>query len=94
VLTRALTILVALLCSACAWYRPGPPEYDSVRLASGLVVRDLVVPVEGVEVADGDEPVWLLWRGMPPATRSRSITVTEPARCCPATQQGCAIPKG
>lgn len=54
-LLRLPIVLAVFLCSSCAWFRPDPPEYDSVRLASGLVVRDLVVPDAGAEVADGDE---------------------------------------
>jgi FKBP-type peptidyl-prolyl cis-trans isomerase len=46
-------VLVPLL-AGCAWFRPDPPEYEAVRLESGLVLRDLVVPQNGVEVADGD----------------------------------------
>jgi len=36
--------------SSCAWLRPKPPEYDPIRLESGLIVHDLVVP-EGGEIA-------------------------------------------
>jgi len=50
----ALLVPLALVLSSCAWFRPDPPEYDSHRLPSGLVVRDLVVPESGAEVASGD----------------------------------------
>ena len=47
--------LVALaLLSSCSWFRPDPPHYDAVELESGLVLRDLVVPEAGPEVAAGD----------------------------------------
>jgi FKBP-type peptidyl-prolyl cis-trans isomerase len=55
VLVRLVTFLALCLCAGCAWLRPAPPEYDAVRLPSGLVVRDLIVPDSGREVADGDE---------------------------------------
>ncbi len=53
-LTRLLALLLGFLCSGCAWMRPEPPEYESVRYPSGLVVRDMVVPSAGREVAVGD----------------------------------------
>ena len=52
--TRLLVLLLGLALTGCAWFRPDPPEYDSVKLPSGLVVRDLVVPETGAEVASGD----------------------------------------
>ena len=52
--TRLLALFSILALSSCAWFRPDPPEYDSVRLESGLVLRDLVVPETGVEVVVGD----------------------------------------
>ena len=42
------------MLAGCAWFRPHPPEYDSLRLESGLVLRDLVVPDAGAEVTAGD----------------------------------------
>jgi len=55
--SRILRLLVAgslALAPGCAWFQPDPPEYESVEHASGLVVRDLVVPESGVTVKDGD----------------------------------------
>lgn len=52
--TRVLVLALGLLFAGCAWFRPRPPEYESVRLESGLVVRDLVVPEAGAVVAPGD----------------------------------------
>lgn len=52
--TRFLAPLLGLALAGCAWFRPDPPEYDSVRLPSGLVVRDLVVPESGAGVVSGD----------------------------------------
>ena len=51
---RCLVVLASLVLSGCAWFRPHPPVYDAVDLGAGLVVRDLVVPMEGPGVADGD----------------------------------------
>lgn len=53
-LKRALAPALGLVLSGCAWLRPDPPEYDAVRLESGLIVRDLVVPEAGVVVERGD----------------------------------------
>ena len=51
----AIPLSLALAASSgCAWFRPDPPEYDTVELASGLVVRDLVVPEAGTAVKAGD----------------------------------------
>jgi len=47
-------ILAAALLTSCGWFRPEPPDYDSVALPSGLVVRDLVVPEAGAEARLGD----------------------------------------
>lgn len=47
-------VLAAVLFSSCAWFRPDPPEYDSVEFPSGLVVRDLVVPEQGEPARVGD----------------------------------------
>lgn len=46
--------VLALALSSCAWFRPSPPHYDEVRLDSGVVLRDLVVPDEGQSVVSGD----------------------------------------
>jgi peptidylprolyl isomerase len=51
---RLLSIALGLLASSCAWFRPRPPEYAPFTQASGLVVRDLVVPDAGSEVTIGD----------------------------------------
>jgi peptidylprolyl isomerase len=51
---RSLALLVPLALTGCAWFRPGPPEYDAVQLDSGLVIRDEVVPESGPAVAPGD----------------------------------------
>jgi FKBP-type peptidyl-prolyl cis-trans isomerase len=53
-MTRFVALVLGLFLTSCAWFRPDPPEYDSVRLESGLVLRDLVVPEAGVEVGHGD----------------------------------------
>ena len=47
-------LLGALLLTSCSWFRPDEPDYGSVALPSGLVVRDLVVPAEGPEARPGD----------------------------------------
>jgi len=52
--TRFLALSLAAGLCGCAWFRPDPPHYDAVRHSSGLVVRDLVVPENGPEVAAGD----------------------------------------
>jgi len=52
--TRFLVLVLGLALAGCAWFRPGAPEYESVRLADGLIVRDLVVPEAGAEVVRGD----------------------------------------
>ena len=52
--TRLLALVPALALAGCAWFRTDPPEYESLRLESGLVVRDLVVPEAGTEVGSGD----------------------------------------
>jgi FKBP-type peptidyl-prolyl cis-trans isomerase len=49
-----LAVVVSLQLASCAWFRPSPPDYASVRLGSGVVVRDLVVPDAGEEAAPGD----------------------------------------
>lgn len=53
-LKRASALALCLALSGCAWFRPDPPEYDAVRLKSGLIVRDLVVPEAGAVVETGD----------------------------------------
>jgi FKBP-type peptidyl-prolyl cis-trans isomerase len=53
-LKRACALALGLALSGCAWFRPDPPEYDAVRLESGLIVRDLVVPNAGTGVERGD----------------------------------------
>lgn len=52
---RTLSLLAGAWLSGCAWFRPDPPHYEAVEHPSGLVVRDLVVPDAGPEVAVGDE---------------------------------------
>ena len=52
-LRPALALLVGLSC-ACAWSRPAPPVYPAVAREDGMIVRDLLVPDAGVEVALGD----------------------------------------
>lgn len=47
-------LLAASLLTSCGWFRPEPPDYDSVALPSGLVVRDLVIPESGAEARQGD----------------------------------------
>jgi len=49
-----LWILATAFLGGCSWFRPEPPDYDSVALASGLVIRDLVVPENGPEARAGD----------------------------------------
>lgn len=53
-LRPTLSILAAALLTSCGWFRPEPPDYGSVALPSGLVVRDLVVPEGGPEARLGD----------------------------------------
>jgi FKBP-type peptidyl-prolyl cis-trans isomerase len=53
-MTRFVALALGCFLASCAWFRPDPPEYDDVRLESGLVLRDLVVPETGAEVAQGD----------------------------------------
>jgi|SRR5688572_30161711 len=52
--TRLVALVLVPLLAGCAWFRPRPPEYDAHTLPSGLIVRDLVVPEGGGEVAQGD----------------------------------------
>jgi len=52
--TRLVVLVLGLFLAGCAWFRPDPPEYESLRLESGLVLRNLVVPDAGAEVAMGD----------------------------------------
>jgi FKBP-type peptidyl-prolyl cis-trans isomerase len=52
--TRLLALVPLLAFASCAWFRPHPPEYETLRFESGLVLRDTVVPDAGVEVAPGD----------------------------------------
>lgn len=47
-------LALAGLLGSCAWFRPDPPEYEPFAHASGLVVRDLLVPGAGAEVVAGD----------------------------------------
>jgi len=55
-MARQLLLFVLIACaSSCAWARPKPPEYPAQRLDSGLIVHDLVVPLEGAVVRTGDE---------------------------------------
>jgi FKBP-type peptidyl-prolyl cis-trans isomerase len=49
-----LIVLLATAASSCAWFRPRPPEYPLVRLPSGVVVHDLVVPEKGEPARSGD----------------------------------------
>jgi peptidylprolyl isomerase len=49
----ALALLVSG-ASSCAMFRPRPPVYEPLVTNSGLRLRDLVVPVEGRVVAEGD----------------------------------------
>ena len=51
---RLLLLAVALLATGCSLFRPKPPVYEAVRLDSGVVVRDLLVPEKGAPVAPGD----------------------------------------
>jgi len=50
---RCALLVLWLFLGSCAWFRPDPPVYPEVKLASGLVVRDLVVPESGAEVSNG-----------------------------------------
>jgi FKBP-type peptidyl-prolyl cis-trans isomerase len=55
-MARQLLLLVLVACaSSCAWARPKPPEYPAEHLDSGLIVHDLVVPLEGPVARTGDE---------------------------------------
>jgi FKBP-type peptidyl-prolyl cis-trans isomerase len=47
-------VLLALGASSCAIFRTRAPVYEPVVTDSGLWFRDLVVPVEGRVVAEGD----------------------------------------
>src|SRR5262245_42008831 len=49
-----LTVPIVLLLTGCTWFRPDPPDYPQLQQSSGLLVRDLVVPDAGAEVAPGD----------------------------------------
>lgn len=51
---RCLALLAACLLASCSLFRPKPPEYEAVELESGLIVKDLMVPEMGSEVAEGD----------------------------------------
>lgn len=54
---RFRSLLIALMAAgaaSCAWFRPRPPEYPLVRLPSGVVVHDLVVPENGEPAKTGD----------------------------------------
>jgi len=53
-LRTSIALVLACLSASCAWFRPHPPKYEPLEYASGLVVRDLVVPEAGQEVAAGD----------------------------------------
>jgi FKBP-type peptidyl-prolyl cis-trans isomerase len=50
-----MLLALAALSSGCAWFRPRAPRYDAVADESGLAHRDLVVPEQGPQVAEGDE---------------------------------------
>lgn len=54
---RALLCLLLLVtaASSCGLCRVRPPSYDAFRTASGVKVRDLVVPETGAVAAIGDE---------------------------------------
>jgi peptidylprolyl isomerase len=49
-----LALVAGLALAGCSWFRPEPPRHDAVTYDSGLSVRDLVIPSEGLEVASGD----------------------------------------
>ena len=48
------TAALWLALSSCSLFRPRPPVYDPVYTASGLTLRDLVVPDQGELVQPGD----------------------------------------
>jgi len=50
------TVLVLALAGlgSCGLLRPRPPEYDPVRLDSGVVVQDQTVPEKGPSARPGD----------------------------------------
>lgn len=52
---RILALTIGFSLASCSWFRPDPPEYDALELASGVSVRDMVVPDQGPGVAEGDE---------------------------------------
>ena len=47
-------VLLAAALSSCAILGGCPPSYEPVTLESGVVLRDVVVPIEGQEAAVGD----------------------------------------
>jgi len=64
-----------------SWFRPDPPEYPSVTLPSGLVIRDQAVPEAGPEVAPGDlvaihYDLWLADRTLVESSRSTGMPLS------------------
>jgi len=53
-LSTLLPALATAFLAGCGWFRPGPPEYDSIAFPSGLEVRDLAVPEAGEPARLGD----------------------------------------
>ena len=53
-LRRILVLALPLVFSSCFLFRPKPPSYEAIRLESGLVVRDLLVPEKGAPIESGD----------------------------------------
>ena len=49
-----LAILAGWLLTSCALFRPSPPSYDPIELASGVLVQDVLVPEEGPRAREGD----------------------------------------
>ncbi len=51
---RLFAIAAIALLPSCAWMRPDPPKHAAAVAASGVSVRDLVIPEQGEPVRSGD----------------------------------------